>query len=214
MANKAGKPIHQIEISEADGRPATVSVQSSNPLIHDAAEVMRLWLNDDPPVPAPDALKEFKAPEAKSPKAGSPEPSAEDADMTKTVLVVDDDPKALDEMAEALGEEAIPFLVASNAIEALGLAREYRPRFVLMDFNMPGMNGIDAVEAMKTFLPGATFIMISGLDDFCRVATTENTGAFAVLQKPISIHKIARYIRNAFQQAGNKAFDATEMLTA
>ncbi len=142
------------------------------------------------------------------------EPANEDADMTKSVLLVDDDPAALEEMAEALGNEDIPFLLASNAVEALGLAREHRPRFVLMDFNMPGMNGIDAVEAMQTFLPGATFIMISGLDDFCRVATTENTGTFAVLQKPVSIHNIARYIRNAFQQAGDKALDATEMLTA
>ena len=140
--------------------------------------------------------------------------AAKDEDMTKAVLVVDDDPAALDEMAEALEDEAIPFLVASNAVEALGLAREHRPRFVLMDFNMPGMNGIDSVNAIQAFLPGATFIMISGLDDFCRVATTENTRTFANLQKPISIHKIARYIRNAFQQNGEKALDATEMLMA
>ncbi len=142
------------------------------------------------------------------------EPSAKGADMTKSVLVVDDDPATLDEMAEALGDEAIPFLVASNAVEALGLAREHRPKFVLMDFNMPGMNGIDAVNVMQTFLPGATYIMISGQDDFCRVATTENTGTFAILQKPVSIHNIARYIRNALQQTGDKALDITEMLTA
>ncbi len=154
-------------------------------------------------------------------KAGKPndrtdnqESAAEDTDMTKTVLVVDDDPAALDEMAEALADEAIPFFVASNAVEALGLAREHRPKFVLMDFNMPGMNGTEAVNAIQAFLPGATFIMISGLDDFCRVATTENTRTFAILQKPISIHNIARYIRNAFQQTGEKALDATEMLTA
>lgn len=142
------------------------------------------------------------------------ESAAEDADMTKSVLVVDDDPAALDEMAEAMGDEAIPFLLASNAVEALGLAREHRPQFVLMDFNMPGMNGIDAVSAIRTFLPEAVFIMISGLDDFCRVATTENTHTFAILQKPVSIHNIARYISNAFQQSGEKALNATEMLTA
>ncbi len=206
MTTKAEKPAHQIEIGEVDGKPAIISVQSSDPLIHDAVEVMRLWLDDDPPAPAPNVLKALEA--------GNPSPFAEDADMTKAVLVVDDDPEALDEMAEALGDENIPFFLASNAVEALGLARENRPQFVLMDFNMPGMNGIDAVEAMKTFLPEATFIMISGVDDFCRVATTENTGTFAVLQKPVSIHNIAKYIRNAFQQTGDKALDATEMLTA
>ena len=83
-----------------------------------------------------------------------------------------------------------------------------------MDFNRPGMNGTDAVNVMQTFLPKATFIMISGLDDVCRVATTDNTGTVAILQKPISIHNIARYIRNAFQQTGEKALDAAEMLTA
>jgi len=140
--------------------------------------------------------------------------TGEDAEMTKSVLVVDDDPAALAEMAEALEDEDITVLLASNAVESLGMAREHRPGFVLMDFNMPGMNGIDAVDMMKAFLPEATFIMISGLDDFCRVATTENTHTFAILQKPVSIHNIARYIRNAFQQTGDKALNATEMLTA
>jgi DNA-binding NtrC family response regulator len=123
--------------------------------------------------------------------------AAKGADMTKSVLVVDDDPAALDEMAEAMEVEDIPVLLASNAVEALGLAREYRPHFVLMDFNMPNMNGVDAVNAMQTFLPGATFIMISGRDDFCRVATTENTRTFAILQKPILIHNIARCLTSA-----------------
>ena len=142
------------------------------------------------------------------------ESAAEDTDMTKMVLVVDDDPDALDEMTEALGDEEIPCLAASNAVDALKLARERRPQFVLMDFNMPGMNGIDAVNAMRTFLPEATYIMISGVDDFCRVATTENTRTFAILQKPISIHSIARYIRIAFQQTGKKSLNVTKMLMA
>jgi DNA-binding NtrC family response regulator len=140
--------------------------------------------------------------------------AAKGESMTRSVLVVDDDAAALDEMAEALGNEAIKIFVASNAIEALELAREFRPGFVLMDFNLPGMNGIEAIGAIQTFLPKATFIMISGLDDFCRVATTENTHSFAILQKPVSIHNIARYIRNVFQQTGDKALNATEMLMA
>ena len=154
-------------------------------------------------------------------KAGNPNPltdirkvAAEDADMTKSVLVVDDDPAALEEMSEAMGGEGIPFHLAGNASEAMIQAQKHRPQFVLMDYNLPGMNGIDAVSAIQTFLPDTVVIMISGFDDFCRVATTENTHTFAILQKPVSIHNIARYIRNAFQQTGDKALNATEMLTA
>ena len=190
MAISERKTAHHIEIREVDGVPAIVSVGSPSPRMTDVEEVMRLMLHEHPPE----------------------EPERQHVGP-KSVLIVDDDPEALEEMTEAFEDYGLAVLPASDAAEALRLAEENRPRFIVMDFNLPEMNGLDAVTTMRGFLPNSTFIMISGCDDFCRVATTENTSTFAVLQKPVSIHSIARYVRNAFLQSGDKVLDATEMLT-
>lgn len=112
------------------------------------------------------------------------------------VLVVDDDPDALDEMADGLRDVNLTVLTATNSKDALELAGEHRPAFVLMDFSLPGMNGLDTVMAMQGFLPDTTFIMMSGNDDFCRIATTSNTKTFAILKKPLAMGGIARFIQN------------------
>ena len=134
--------------------------------------------------------------------------------QTKSVLVVEDDLDALDEMTEALRDHGLTVHEAVNATQAVSLAKEKRPAFVLMDFNLPGANGLQAAAAIRRFLPAATFIMMSGMDNFCRLATTENTQTFAVLKKPIAIDSIARFMRNSFQQTGEKSLSAMEMLTA
>jgi DNA-binding NtrC family response regulator len=115
------------------------------------------------------------------------------------VLVVDDDGDALDEIADVLRDMELIVLTALNGEDAVKLARENRPDYVLMDYSLPGINGLVAVRTMRYFLPDTIFIMMSGLDDFCRVATTNNTMTFAILKKPLAINGIARFIRNKSQ---------------
>ncbi len=132
----------------------------------------------------------------------------------KTVLIVDDDVAALEEMAETLRDYGLSVCEADRGSTALALAKEHQPRVVLMDFNLPGVNGLTIVHRMQEFLPNSSFIMISGMDAFCKQATTANTNTFAVLKKPVSMDSIARYISNTFQQSGDKVLDATTMMTA
>ena len=115
------------------------------------------------------------------------------------VLVVDDDKNALDELADALGDMELAVLTALNGEDAVELARKTLPDYVLMDYSLPGIDGLAAVTAMRSFLPGTIFIMMSGWDDFCHVATTGNTLTFAILKKPLAIEGIARFIRNKSQ---------------
>ncbi len=132
---------------------------------------------------------------------------------SKTVLIVDDDAAALEEMAETLRDFGLSVFEADRGSTALALAKEHQPRVVLMDFNLPGVNGLTIVHRMQEFLPNSSFIMISGMDAFCQQATTANTNTFAVLKKPVSMDSIARYISNRFQQSGDKVLDATKMMT-
>jgi YesN/AraC family two-component response regulator len=74
------------------------------------------------------------------------------------------------------------------------------------------MNGLDAVTSMRKFLPDTTFIMISGCQEFCRVATVKNTKTFAVLQKPISMDGIARFITTTIATSKDKPADIRTMV--
>ena len=59
-----------------------------------------------------------------------------------TVLVVDDDPSIVDFLENAL-EDAGYLVLAAVGAEALGVAHETQPDVILLDINMPGMNGVE-----------------------------------------------------------------------
>lgn len=68
---------------------------------------------------------------------------------TRTVLVVDDDPKAVELIAAFLPSPAYAVVRAYGGIEAIALAERLRPDLILLDLMMPDVNGFDVVEALQ-----------------------------------------------------------------
>jgi CheY-like chemotaxis protein len=68
---------------------------------------------------------------------------------TRTVLVVDDDPKAVEVIAGFLPAPAYVVVRAYGGTEAITLAQRFRPDLILLDLMMPGVNGFDVVEALR-----------------------------------------------------------------
>jgi len=114
--------------------------------------------------------------------------------LTSSVLVVDDDIEALEEMADALQDYGLVVYTASNENMALELALEHRPEFIIMDYFLRGSTGIEVVKVIHKSLPEIKVIVISGFEDLCRLLTTINSDVIAVLKKPLSIDSIGRYI--------------------
>ena len=124
--------------------------------------------------------------------------------LSNVVLVVDDDRNALEEMVEALRDFGLTVLTAENGPDAVEIAQLRRPRCVIMDFDLPGFNGLETVTRMRRFIPLSTFIMISGHDNFCCAATTKNTKTIAILQKPVCMAGVARFIKASFDETKGK----------
>lgn len=84
------------------------------------------------------------------------------------ILIVDD------EQVERDGLEAIlrsqldqhEFMQAENGRRAIELANEWMPHLVLMDIRMPGINGLEAIEAISDAHPSIKFVMITAFDTF------------------------------------------------
>ncbi len=68
---------------------------------------------------------------------------------TRTVLVVDDDPKAVEVIAAFLPAPAYAVVRAFGGKEAIALAQSKRPDLILLDLMMPEVNGFDVVEALR-----------------------------------------------------------------
>jgi len=69
--------------------------------------------------------------------------------MTKRILVVDDSPIELKLTARILGQAGYEVIAATNGAQALTLARESRPDLVLLDLNMPEMDGYEVCRRLK-----------------------------------------------------------------
>ncbi|HEX5844527.1 MAG TPA: response regulator, partial [Pseudomonas sp.] len=71
------------------------------------------------------------------------------AERTHTVLVVDDDPKAVEVIAAFLPPPAYAVVRAYGGSEAITLAQRLHPDLILLDLMMPDVNGFDVVAALQ-----------------------------------------------------------------
>ena len=101
------------------------------------------------------------------------------------VLAVDDHPLLRDGIAALIGSEEDIELIgeAPNGREALDLFRKLRPDITLMDLQMPGMNGIDAIGAIRGEFPDARIIVLTTQPGDVHVSRALRAGARAYLLK-------------------------------
>ncbi len=124
------------------------------------------------------------------------EPDPQMADQIR-VLIVDDIPETRDHLSKLLGFEGDIDVVgaAASGVEALKLATTLTPDIVLMDINMPDMDGIATTEEMARAVPTASVIMMSvqGEADYLRRSML--AGAREFLVKPFSSDELTASIR-------------------
>jgi two-component system, NarL family, invasion response regulator UvrY len=84
---------------------------------------------------------------------------------------------------------------ASSGEEALELVQSLDPDIVLMDVEMPGMNGITATEAMRDNTPQSTVVMMSIHDDVQTRALALAAGAAAFVEKRGAVEVLLATIR-------------------
>ncbi|MDQ3704240.1 MAG: response regulator [Chloroflexota bacterium] len=122
------------------------------------------------------------------------------------VMIVDDIADTRENLSKLLMFERDIEVVgtAGSGPEALELSRKLLPDVVLMDINMPEMDGIKAAELLSAELPGIGIIMMSvqGEQDYLRRAML--AGAREFLIKPFSGDDLVRAIRHVYRLEGGK----------
>jgi pilus assembly protein CpaE len=122
------------------------------------------------------------------------------------VLIVDDIPETRDHLSKLLGFESDVEVVgaAAGGPEAIEMANALKPDVVLMDINMPGMDGITATEKLAADVPTAAVIMMSvqGEADYLRRSML--AGAREFLVKPFSSDELTASIRQVWSREKEK----------
>ena len=122
------------------------------------------------------------------------------------VLIVDDFADTRESISKLLYFEKDIEVVglAPDGREAVQKARELRPDVILMDINMPGMDGISAAEVISATVPESAVIMMSvqGEPDYLRRAML--AGAREYLVKPFTGDELAGSIRHVFKVDADK----------
>jgi CheY-like chemotaxis protein len=117
---------------------------------------------------------------------------------TSDVLVVDDDAAILEMVGAALEMEGIPFRTARDGESALALVQQQRPALILLDINMPVMDGLRFCTALDTGLgrDDTTIIVMTASRDAPRFR--RECAATDVLGKPFDLDDlyavVGRYI--------------------
>ncbi len=115
------------------------------------------------------------------------------------VLVVDDHPLFREGLERALGLEDDIKVVGhgEDGEQALVLVRELRPEVILLDVNLPGINGLQVARQLKAERSEIAIVMLTAYHDLEQVVYAMRTGASAYCAKDIHPDKLVNIIRDA-----------------
>jgi pilus assembly protein CpaE len=117
------------------------------------------------------------------------------------ILIVDDIADTRENLAKLIGFEPDMEVAATagGGQEAVNLAKQHRPNVILMDINMPDMDGITATEIISNTVPESPIIMMSvqGEQDYLRRSML--AGAREFLVKPFSADELINSIRHVHE---------------
>ena len=117
------------------------------------------------------------------------------------VMIVDDHPLVLQGLRKVLAGEPDIVVVgaATDGEEALETARRLTPDVILLDINLPSMNGMQVARQLKADLPNVAVIMLTAYHDENQVFHAVRAGASAYYPKDVTVDKLLGAIRQVSQ---------------
>jgi two-component system chemotaxis response regulator CheY len=119
--------------------------------------------------------------------------------MRPLILIVDDTPIARTNLRRILEQRGYTVIEAGSTQEAVARYREEWPDVVTMDMLMDGLNGIVAIQALKSLDHNAKIIVCSATADKSFVAGAVSLGVEAYLNKPVDPERLLAAVENALK---------------
>lgn len=114
-----------------------------------------------------------------------------------SVLVVDDEPIALENMAYALRKDGHEVFQAADGEAALNRLDEREFDVVVSDLKMPGVDGMQLLEAFREISPGTEFFVVTGYATVDSAVHAMQMGAANYVPKPLNLEKLRHMVRQS-----------------
>lgn len=115
-----------------------------------------------------------------------------------TIFVVDDEPSIREGVASELEDDYVVFSY-ETAEDALDVFKENPADLILLDIELPGIKGTDALLEFKKIKSDVLVIMITAYEDIKLVITSMRNGAYDYIVKPIHMEALEITITNALE---------------
>jgi len=128
--------------------------------------------------------------------------------MHETILVVDDEPKIVKQARDYLERGRFRVVTAGDGKTALAAARQQRPDLIVLDLNLPGMDGLDVCRALRRESDVPIIMLTARVEETDRLIGLE-LGADDYITKPFSprelvarVRAVLRRVRGGVHQPG------------
>jgi DNA-binding response OmpR family regulator len=126
-------------------------------------------------------------------------------DAKRTILVVDDEPRIVLGLKDALEFEGFRVLAATSGKEGVQLARQERPNAILLDLMLPDKNGYQVCEEVRHFDPAVPILMLTARSQEADKIRGLDAGADDYVTKPFSLGELIARLRALFRRAERPA---------
>ena len=126
------------------------------------------------------------------------------------LLIADDEVKFLDSIAKRLELRGFEVTKASNGEAAIQAAREGKFDLALLDLKMPGMNGKEVLEILKSEHRYLEVIILTGHGSMDSAVECTKLGAFSYLPKPYELEKLLETLKQAYEARMQKKYESDQ----
>ena len=144
--------------------------------------------------------------------SGKSKPKDQGSSNEITIILVDDIPETRESIKKILAFEPDMKVVgtAGTGREGVRLAKELRPDIIIMDINMPDMDGLEATSIIKRDVPTSAVIIMSVQNDADYIRKAMRAGASDFLTKPINMDEVYNTIRQVYKdnEAERRRYEA------
>jgi DNA-binding response OmpR family regulator len=110
------------------------------------------------------------------------------------ILIVDDELELLDMLTAHFLQSRYEVETATNGVDALATVVQYRPQVVLLDINMPRLNGVEALKEILKIEQSIAVIVVTGNSELHVAVEVIRHGAFGYVPKPFDLRYLDHLI--------------------